>query len=72
MRPVPLTVSPGFPGDLADRVWGTVQVWESVSFSHCVKLIGPYGNWTHALGLINAIAYELQWKELPQTYTYFI
>lgn len=26
-------------------------------FFLCVKLIGPYGNWTHALGLINTVAY---------------
>lgn len=26
-------------------------------FSHCAKLIGPCGNWTYALKLINTIAY---------------
>lgn len=26
-------------------------------FSHCAKLIGPCGNWTYALRLINTIAY---------------
>lgn len=46
------------PEDLRDRLSSGYGLSLGNSFfSHCAKLIGPCGNWTYALKLINTIAY---------------